>query len=316
VNLRAATGADEGTLRELWDEALAEAPLPAWAPVEPWESVWEAMRAAIGGGSVQLVLDDDGPAGALWAGVPDRGRSRIELFYVRPRARRQGFAHALLRSCLGELGERGATSVALEAPEAAPGVRSAWHRLGFEDVAWSMAAPVGRLAASLDDDGQGPSRASIHVQTDDRRSVERAIAQFLPRLPSPSFGDEARGWIRVTDPLLDTDGDARDRFARDLSDRLGTVSVVRSLEHGAVVRYRLFEHGRLVDEYLSVPNFYGELSKVDELGMAANPTLVSRLTGAAFADVRRVARTAVSPAELPPADELYEQVARLMGLEP
>ena len=48
----------------------------------------------------------------------------------------------------------------------------------------------------------------------------------------------------------------------------------------------------------------------------ANPTLVSRLTGAPFADVRRLARTAASPAELPPAEELYAQVARLMGVEP
>jgi hypothetical protein len=32
--------------------------------------------------------------------------------------------------------------------------------------------------------------------------------------------------------------------------------------------------------------------------------------------VRRIARTAVTPAELPPAAELYEQIARLMGVEP
>ena len=40
----------------------------------------------------------------------------------------------------------------------------------------------------------------------------------------------------------------------------------------------------MVDEYLSVPTWYGELPKGDELALAANPTLVSRLTGA---DARR-----------------------------
>ena len=73
------------------------------------------------------------------------------------------------------------------------------------------------------------------------------------------------------------------------------------------MRFRLYERGRMVDEYLSVPTYYGELAKGDELALAANPTLVARLTGAEREDVRRVARTAVSPAALPPAPELYEQ---------
>jgi hypothetical protein len=72
----------------------------------------------------------------------------------------------------------------------------------------------------------------------------------------------------------------------------------------------------MVDEYLSVPGYYGPLSKGDELALEANPTLVARLTGADRDHVREIARTAASPAELPPADELYTQIAELMGLEP
>ena len=52
------------------------------------------------------------------------------------------------------------------------------------------------------------------------------------------------------------------------------------------------------------------------LALEANPTLVARLTGADRDEVRRVMRTAISPADLPPADELYETIARMMGLEP
>ena len=81
------------------------------------------------------------------------------------------------------------------------------------------------------------------------------------------------------------------------------------------MRFRLYERGRMVDEYLSVPTYYGPLPKGDELALAANPTLVSRLTGADRDEVKRVARTASSAAELPPAQELYEQIARLMGVE-
>ena len=47
----------------------------------------------------------------------------------------------------------------------------------------------------------------------------------------------------------------------------------------------------MVDEYLSVPGFYGGLDRADELALEANPTLVARLTGAERDEVRRVART-------------------------
>jgi len=87
------------------------------------------------------------------------------------------------------------------------------------------------------------------------------------------------------------------------------------LEEGAVVRFFLFERGRMVDEYLSVPTYYGDLNKADELSLAANATLVSRLTGADPAQVRAVARTASSTAELPPGPELLAEIAAMMSLE-
>ena len=75
----------------------------------------------------------------------------------------------------------------------------------------------------------------------------------------------------------------------------------------------LFERGRIVDEYLSVPEFYGPLPPGDVVGLAANPTVVSRLTGADPEAVRRVARTAPSPADLPPARELLAELAARHG---
>ena len=99
-----------------------------------------------------------------------------------------------------------------------------------------------------------------------------------------------------------------------LSERLGAVVVALALEEGAVVRFLLFDRGRMVDEYLSVPAYYGPLPRVDEIALAANPTLVARLTGADPARVRAVARTAGSLAELPPAPELLAQIAEVLGL--
>jgi hypothetical protein len=76
----------------------------------------------------------------------------------------------------------------------------------------------------------------------------------------------------------------------------------------------LFERGRIVDEYLSVPEFYGPLPPGDVIGLAANPTVVSRLTGARPDAVRRIARTAPSPADLPPARELLGELANTIGV--
>ena len=76
----------------------------------------------------------------------------------------------------------------------------------------------------------------------------------------------------------------------------------------------LYERGRIVDEYLSVPEFYGPLPPGDVVGLAANPTVVSRLTGAQPDAVRRVARTAPSPADLPPARDLLAELAAVVGV--
>ena len=57
------------------------------------------------------------------------------------------------------------------------------------------------------------------------------------------------------------------------------------------------------------------LNVVRELSLAANPTLVARLTGADPARVRAVARVASSPSELPPPRELLAELASVMNLE-
>jgi hypothetical protein len=119
----------------------------------------------------------------------------------------------------------------------------------------------------------------------------------------------------IVDELCDHDRSAQRRLGTEMSERLGVPVVALALEEEAVVRFLLFERGRMVDEYLSVPSYYGKLSTADELSLAANATLVGRLTGAEPAAVRAVARNASSPAELPPARELLAQIADLMGLE-
>jgi ribosomal-protein-alanine N-acetyltransferase len=315
VNIRPATEADQAVLRELWEEFQLEVPEPEGFAPETWDQEWSDVQKNLATGAVFLAEDDAGPVGVARLDEPQQGSSHVHLVFVRPRARRQGVTKALLRACADAARQQGAQTVSLEVLLANDVARATWQHLGFKDVWVGMAQPLDTLDARLAEaEGADEWRATTHVQSDDELSVERAVAQFLPRLQAPDVrsGDS---WMRVTDPVLDRDRDAHGRLAKELSERLGAVTVALALE-GPVVRFRLYERGRMVDEYLSVPNYYGELPKGDELALAANPTLVSRLTGADRDDVKRVARTAAAPAELPPALELYEQIARLMRLEP
>ncbi len=313
MKIRVATEADEGVLRELWEEFEQEVPLSVEEP-ETWTEEWQDTLDDIRTGGVFLAEDGIGVLGAARIEAVQRGRAHIQFVHVRPRARRQGVAKALLLECARHAREGGAGFVSLDVLTSNEQARVVWARLGFEEYAKFLATPAEAFEARLMDHDAGESRAITHVQSDDELSVERAVAQFIPRLEAPEIRN-TDSWIRVADPVFDRDREAHGRFARELSDRLGAVTIALGLE-GEVVRFRIYERGRMVDEYLSVPTWYGELPKGDELALSANPTLVSRLTGASRDDVRRIARTAETPAELPPAAELFEQIARLMGLEP
>jgi ribosomal protein S18 acetylase RimI-like enzyme len=314
MNVRQATEADEPVLRELWEEFEAEVPEPEGFEPETWDETWADTRRDLATGGVFLAEDDGGCIGVLRMEAPKQGAMHVELAHVRPRARRQGVTKALLAAAVAHAREHGARTISLEVLTSNDNGLAVWRRLGFRELSHFMATPVDALAARLADRAPGEERASTHVQTDDEVSVGRAIGQFVPRLSAPQVSSSG-SWIRVSDPVLDHDREAHGRFARELSERLGAVTVALAVED-QVVRFRLYERGRMVDEYLSVPTFYGELPKGDELALQANPTLVARLTGADRDAIRQVARTAASPGDLPPAAELYAQIAELMGLEP
>jgi len=315
VNVRTATRRDETAIRALWEEFVAEVPEPAGFEPDSWEEDWKAMREHMIAGAVFLAEDGEGVIGLIELAAADPHRWHVETVHVVARARRQGVAKALLRAGTAAARKAGATHVSLEVLTSNQVGETVWRRLGFEAVELLMIEPLDALEDRLGSNPAGPSRASTHVQTDDRASVERALAQFLPRLEDPGVHDASGGWVRITDTLLDSDRDAHSRFAADLSDRLGAVVVALAVELGAVVRFRLFESGRMVDEYLSVPTYYEDLPTSDRLALEANPTLVARLTGADREEIHRIARTAASPADLPPAEDIYAGLARAMGLE-
>jgi hypothetical protein len=197
--------------------------------------------------------------------------------------------------------------------------RTVYSRLGFEEASRVLFVPLEALSERLATQGQGASYGSIHVQTDDLDAVVRAVWEFVPRLPGVSKGSVVlsprNGWTAIYDELTEREPKMLRRLALELSDRMGAVVVAIGVEDDAVVHYVMLERGSVVDEYMSVPEYFGPIPPGDVIAASANPTVAARLTGADPQALRQAAPTASSPAELPPAREILPGLARVLGLE-
>ena len=318
MTIRPAQQADRELVRELWqfEEELGG---PDYLR-ESWDEAWSDLSETIRSGVALIAEDEERPVGFVFCVLGDAGRKTAHVtdLYVTPEVRSRGVGTALLAGIVEPAREAGLGHVSLEVLTQNTEARRLYDRLGFVPVDVFMVAPLGALAERLATDERPPSFASLHVQSDDEAGVERAVQQYLPRVGRSAFTEvnrEENGWVSVVDELCDRDRSAQRRLGTELSERMGVPVIALALEEEIVVRFLLFERGRMVDEYLSVPTYYGDLNRADELSLAANATLVSRLTGADPATVRAVARVASSPSELPPARELIGQIAELLGVE-
>ena len=293
--IRPATPDDRKLVGELRAEFEREVPDELWDDDDE-DYQWDYV----------LLADDVGVA-AL-----DRKGDRtwfLDLLYVRPAARGQGLGTELLRAAAAYVKEQGAEMLALEVLESNAAAKRLYDRLGFRTVQRMLAMPVAALVV----EETGPTFGSVHVQTDDVEKVLRDAVKVLRLEPEVNVGT---GWVRVRSDATDADPEKLKALAKELSYTSGGVVLSLGVQRGAVVRYDLFDRGADVDEYLSVPEYYGPLPPGDAYALGANATVVGRLTGADPKRVREVARTAASPADLPPAQELYEQIATVMGLQP
>ena len=316
MRIRVATGADAPALETLWRSFEEEVPPPPHADHDPDAELAE-IREIVGSG-LGFVAEEDGRSlGFALARRTGARLGRLTDLYVVPEARRAGVAAALVRAVVDTLARDGVEHLDLDVVASNSEARTVYHRWGFAEDTIVLVAPVAALQERLAPGRHAESFASLHVQTDALGDVERAVGAFAPRIGSRGSRvvGPRNGWVTVYDEVTDRDPTALLRFARELSSRMGAVVVALSLEVDQVVRMIALDRGGIVDEYLSVPEFYGPLPPGDVIGLAANPTVLARLTGADPKRVRELAPTAASAAELPPARELLAQIASALGLE-
>jgi ribosomal protein S18 acetylase RimI-like enzyme len=319
VNVRRATEQDLVRLRELYLDFMHEIPDPPHVDVDvahELEEVADIVRS-----EVAVVAEQDGEL-AGFALLRRRGTrlARLTDLYVGPEARRQGIAAALLREGVAAFRGEGVEYVDLDVFATNMAARAVYTRWGFRESQIRLVAPVVELEARLGGEADAGRRSfgSIHVQSDDVPAVERAVSQFVPRLPGRSRGSivssPRNGWIAIYDDVCDRDPKQLRRLARELSERMGAVVLALGVEEDAVARFVLHDRGGVVDEYLSVQEYYGPLPPGDVIALQANPRVVARLTGADPAAVRTAAVHGRSPDELAPPAEILTSLARAMRI--
>lgn len=221
---------------------------------------------------------------------------------------------ALLRELLAKVRDLRAQRVIVETSHDAG---EAWIRAGFTEVSRVLEAPLAVLETheGIDVD---PSFGSVHLQTGEVEAVVRAVRQMVRRLPGGSKGSvilpPCGGWTGVFDELGDREPEMLRRLASELADRMGVVALLVGVEEGRVLRFVLFERARIIDEYLSVPEYHGPLPPGDVVALGANPRVVARLTGADADEIRAIAQTAKRPEDLRPPLELLASFAAAVGI--
>jgi hypothetical protein len=241
----------------------------------------------------------------------------VERLQIDDEARYEEIAQALVGSLLEEHPDADRVTVEIDNhDERAASLLARW---GFVPARRVLGVDVDVLRRDLERSPRGDSFGSVHVQTDDLPGVQRAVSAFTPLRAGGSQGSVVipprSGWISVYDELADRDPTALRRLARELSDRLGAVVVSLGVEEGAVARFLLLDRGRVLDEYMSVPEYYGPLPSGEVVALAANPTLLERMTGADRREVRAAAQHGKRPEDLPPPAETVAALGRAMRID-
>ena len=249
-----------------------------------------------------MVAEVDGNVVGMAKGELREGLGHVSLVYLRPEARGQGGGRDLLQELATHFREQGVEHVSLNVELPNDEALAYWRRLGFTDYRRSLLTDLDSLQQRLAG-GEAPSTGSVHVQTDDQAAVEKAVIRFAPRVARTAatvVTAPENGWIGVYDEVAGKEPERLRKLASELAYVTGGVVLALGIERGSVVRLVAFERGQMMDEYLSVPEFYGALPPGDAMALRANPTLLARLTGGKRAgdqgsrEVRLVARRAPS----------------------
>ncbi len=271
-----------------------------------------------GRGAALLAEDDEGAVGMLEASAVDERRWHVETVYVRP-ARpaaggRQGASARLRRARRGSSGVTHVSLGVLNTNEAAAAV---WRRLGFV-ARRDRAGAAARGAPSPRPRRDARALARLDPRAERRRRLGRAGALALrpaarrrPRSATPrtaGSGSPTRCSTPTATRRRGSPASSPTRSARS-SSRSPSRSVRSCASSSTSAGGWSTSTSRCPRSTASCRRATSSRSRRTRRSSLGSPAPTRD-------EVRRIARTAASPDELPAAPELYEQIAALMGLEP
>jgi hypothetical protein len=159
---------------------------------------------------------------------------------------------------------------------------------------------------------------NVNVRSQDRQAVERAVAALNPS--AAWVTDSKNGWVTVYDEEASTQDDRRIReLSEHLSEAVGAPAIAFLVHDSDFVCYWLCDGGRVIDEFNSCPDYFGDDfgEDSDEDGdpgeRGGRPEVLVKYCaqGKQLADVERELR-AKRPLF---ADEQLAELAGLLGID-
>jgi len=207
MTVRRATKKDLDAIRALWEAFEAELAGPEWVR-ETWEEELVDVERRMRDAAVFLAEDEGKVVGLLGLDFKNPKIAHVQSVYVVPEARRRGVSAALMAEAAAMAREHGYTHMDLDVLTDNHAAIAVYERLGFAEYEKKLFVPLDELDGRLAHRPRGDSHGAVFVQTDDETMIEKAVAQFIPRLGRSDHTEvkaPRNGWIEVDDELCSRD---------------------------------------------------------------------------------------------------------------
>lgn len=158
----------------------------------------------------------------------------------------------------------------------------------------------------------GAFAVNLHVRTVDTAAVQRQVE--AAGATDFRIAEPLRGWTTVYERRISDQDDTRIKeLASDLSRGLDAACAAFLLHDSDIACYWLYDHGQLLDEFNSAPDYFEDASAEERRRVRGRPEVFQRYCrpGVTTDQIESVMRTSVIF-----ADDIVSQLAEFLGIDP
>ncbi len=154
--------------------------------------------------------------------------------------------------------------------------------------------------------------ANFHIRGEDSEAVRQTLLEI--GVSEVRVENPRNGWVSIFERRAsDQDEKWIARLAGELSGRLRTVCVAFLVHDSDIARYWLIDHGQLLDEYNSAPDYFSEVSPAEKQRFEGRANVFLRYCqpGVTASEIEAVLR-----AEETFAEDIITNLAEFLGIDP